>query len=454
MRSSILVVPALLSAFAGIAAAEPAVAPNEVLGVPAFSIPTKNKNLAAVPVDKRLAKRLYSSTDVEDPTRSFVYHGQIKVGNPTQNFSVLFDTGSYQLWLRSTDCTSSFCTGQPQYDPSKSSSAVRTGEKAPDITYVDGTSVSGNYVTDKVSIGLLSIDNLTINAVSSMNGESVEDGIMGMCNPAPKEPANFFQSLQKKGIMTSDVMGYYIDQTNVDGEVDFGGINAARFKGNLTWLPSLGYGAGDKAPYIFFQSKQTGMGFKGTQAFFNLNMVSVFDTGASLMVLPPDLALNLSKALTMTKVTTSPSDYDMYEALCPNGIINTWPNMTLAFGDVELQLTPKEYLYLVQRNSDGAIVCRSGWIGMRADQSSGTNPSAPGAILGNTFLRRFYSVFDWNQQRVGFAVAERGLDIIPNYVAVPGNRTSGTGEGNGAADGTGGKWLSLVVAIGVGLWFL
>ncbi|KAJ3039709.1 hypothetical protein HDV00_011941 [Rhizophlyctis rosea] len=382
----------------------------------------------------------------------FVYYGDISVGTPAQNFSVLFDTGSYQLWLRSKLCTSSYCSNLPQYNPSASSTAKNLNTVAPTVTYVDGTSLNGTYYTDKVSMGLLNVDNVQFSAVTATNSRTTEDGIMGMCIPLHQAPANapvsFFEALTQKGIMTSNVMGYYIDETDIKGQVDFGGINAARFTGNLTWVSSLGFGPGDGAPYIFWQAKQTKIGFANSSAAsWDVNFISIFDTGSSVMMFPVEVADNLAAALSMKATTsTSQAEFIQYGARCTASSLASMPNLQLTFGSTVFSVPATDYLY--QYNS---TYCLSGFIGQDVEQQSGTNAPAYGAILGNTFLKHFYSVFDWDQMRVGLAVANRASNVIPNYIATGGNKTTNP---SGAADTVrGGKWWSLIVALCVAMVF-
>jgi hypothetical protein len=67
----------------------------------------------------------------------FAYRGTISVGNPVQNFSVLFDTGSYQFWVKSSECTSSpACLNQKLFRMQESTTFSNLNTSAPEIKYV------------------------------------------------------------------------------------------------------------------------------------------------------------------------------------------------------------------------------------------------------------------------------------------------------------------------------
>merc|ERR1719460_387730 len=65
------------------------------------------------------------------------YFIEVSVGTPAQNFTVVPDTGSSNLWLYSKSCWSVPCWTHALYDNTKSTTYKKNGE-AFDITYGSG----------------------------------------------------------------------------------------------------------------------------------------------------------------------------------------------------------------------------------------------------------------------------------------------------------------------------
>ena len=81
----------------------------------------------------------------EDDGRSWA--GPISIGTPGQSFVIDFDTGSSDLWVPSTSCTSDNCSSKSKYNPSASSTSSQKNGTF-EIQYGDGSEVSGPIYTD------------------------------------------------------------------------------------------------------------------------------------------------------------------------------------------------------------------------------------------------------------------------------------------------------------------
>ncbi|OBZ71712.1 Chymosin [Grifola frondosa] len=120
---------------------------------------------------------------VQSSTFQAVYTIPILVGSDQQNLSVQVDTGSSDLWLASTSCSSSPChqVGGHLYDPTHSTPTPQ----AVSITYAEGD-VSGPIVWDTVVLGGYSVDDQALAAASVVNNEPLTsdfNGVLGLALP-------------------------------------------------------------------------------------------------------------------------------------------------------------------------------------------------------------------------------------------------------------------------------
>lgn len=98
------------------------------------------------------------------PDRGYLrsYYGTIAVGTPPVAFNVILDSGSADLFLIGSGCTSSTCSGIQAFDSSASSSFTSTGQ-AFAITYGSGTA-SGTLGKDVVQMAGFQVSSQTFGA--------------------------------------------------------------------------------------------------------------------------------------------------------------------------------------------------------------------------------------------------------------------------------------------------
>ena len=77
---------------------------------------------------------------------------------------------------------------------------------------------------------------------------------------------------------------------------------------------------------------------------------------------------------------------------CSN--LSTLPNLTWTIDSIDYTLTPSEYVLEVDQMGESQCVM--------AVMGSDFGTDFPYFILGDSFMRKFYSFFDKNNSRVGF----------------------------------------------------
>jgi hypothetical protein len=85
------------------------------------------------------------------------YYGSIAIGTPAVAYDVILDTGSSDLFLVSSSCTSQACSGVPTFNPSSSSSFTSTNQ-AFAVTYGSGDA-SGTLGKDVVQMAGFEVNN-------------------------------------------------------------------------------------------------------------------------------------------------------------------------------------------------------------------------------------------------------------------------------------------------------
>ncbi|CAO3598821.1 unnamed protein product [Absidia cylindrospora] len=315
------------------------------------------------------------------------YYGEIGIGTPSQPFTVVLDTGSSNLWVPSTRCNSIACFLHRRYNADQS----RTFKE-------NGTEFAIRYGTGSLE-GVISHDTFEIGGIKVKDqgfAESIKepgftfvlarfDGILGLgydTISVQHVVPPFYQIVNNK-LVDNPIFSFWLNDANSGsgmkhqgGELVLGATDPAHYKGDITWIPITRKGYWEVAMDDVKINGET-LGLDPTGA--------AIDTGSSLLVAPTSVAAMINK-----KIGASRSWTGQYTVNCAT--INDLPTFCFVFGGKDFCLEGKDYILFVQNQ------CISGFMGMDVPP-----PLGPLWIVGDVFLRKYYSVYDLGKDRVGFA---------------------------------------------------
>ena len=113
------------------------------------------------------------------------YVAEISVGTPPQRFQVLFDSGSCNTWLFSSECNSITCKRHRRFDPRQSSTHLPNGTELT-VRYGSG-SIESVLAYDDFRVGSARIRRQAFAEVYATQGNAfltgIIDGIVGLALP-------------------------------------------------------------------------------------------------------------------------------------------------------------------------------------------------------------------------------------------------------------------------------
>lgn len=303
-----------------------------------------------------------------------IFYGDISIGTPAKNFTVVFDTGSSNLWVPSVKCNSESCSNKTKYNSSQSSTFKQDGRLMV-IPYGSGL-VYGTVANDTVGFGGAQVANVSfgeMNALSKSFDQMPFDGILGMgfASISVDKLPTVFELLIQQGLIDQSSYSFFLSKDpSSPGELILGGIDP---KYNST---AFKYYTVVQAGYYMIAMADFGI---GNTSYAREGMKAIVDTGTTLIVAPLAI-VNKIKAL-------FPATLD-----CNN--ISQYPNLYFTFNGDKYEVTPDYYILNVQGEC---------MLGLQAQPLDVANLF----IVGEVFLRRYYTVFDYGNQRVGFSLSNQ-----------------------------------------------
>jgi len=306
------------------------------------------------------------------------YFGPIEVGG--QTFTVIFDTGSANLWVPAKNCSFTTCWLHKRYDAKKSPSYKADGRQYK-VEYGSGP-VEGVFASDTVKVGEISVTGQLFAEVSKVSFGPLNlafaagkfDGLLGLGFnsisqynvPTPLE------TMVAQKLVDEPVFAFYLQSdASEQGELVFGGVDKSHFTGELVNVPLT-----SETYWEVSMDKAT----FGSDVIVSSSTKAIIDSGTSLLGGPVEQV----KALAAKAGATAILGGKEYIVDCKK--LSSMPALTVTLGGKAFTLEASDYTI----NSGGQ--CLFAFMGIDVPA-----PHGPLWILGDVFMKKYYCVFDWKQ---------------------------------------------------------
>ena len=315
-----------------------------------------------------------------------LYTGEVSVGTPGQTFRVVFDTGSSDMWVFSSTAQNKL----PflNYFDHAASSSFRAGPPNFKLQYGLGR-VEGFASSDKVQLGGLSTPSqlfgeVTIWTKNFENPNEPLDGIVGMSykSLASDGADPLIDSLQKYGAISKRMFSFFLSSRPGEqaSKLIIGAPDPKYYRDSLFWNPVIDQGSGR----WFIGTSSVSIG--GTRVIQCQDQcLALVDTGTSFLGIPGDLFQAF-----VGKMLSKRSDCSIRQnsdVICDSSDTSGLPDLTFEINGNRYVLKPEDYLIRSQ-------------IGIMPVNVTGGRSFF---ILGDTFIKNYYTVFDMDSNQIAFA---------------------------------------------------
>jgi hypothetical protein len=313
--------------------------------------------------------------------------GKIAIGTPPQSLSVLFDTGSGNIFIKSNPFHSPSCPLHSFYSSSQSFS-YKPLHSSLTVRFAS-ESLSGILAEESFEIMGLKLESQSFAEVVSATDADLLGlerfaGIVGLgLGALAATGTSLVERLAASGALDWNGFAFYYAQApDTDSELVLGGFDANRFEGELFWV-DLNPGSAFWAVSV----QDIRMGTTSLQLCGD-GCVAALDTGTTLFAAPVEGISAIFESLSKK---------------CEN--FRQFPDIVFVIQGAEFRIPAEDYIITfvgekaepIGRHSDEFDECT---LGIKTAENESKM-----WILGDIFIRRYYSVFDIDNRRIGLAQA-------------------------------------------------
>lgn len=266
----------------------------------------------------------------------------------------------------------------------------------------DVITIGGQTITDQ---GFLAADKWSDDMTPKLNSNVT--GILGLGFPRDGEAEPIWHRLAQN--WKEKRFGVFLDRISKDpeeiahalgnatlvtggGELTLGGIDEDRIDGPITYAPRVG-GNRNYTTHWAVALDSFNIGGK-PNSVVPPKIPAIFDTGATIIVGPRDAVAEYYKSVegaTPNILANLVGGMDIYDIPC-----NTTQDLSFTIGGTEFPVDNSDLFFIHQgkaAEAEGNIGCTGAIAGADLDFW----------LLGDTFLKNVYSVYELDTNRVGFA---------------------------------------------------
>jgi cathepsin D len=319
-----------------------------------------------------------NSMGINQDGQDYSYFSSVKLGSKGKDLWLLIDTGSSNTWMFGSDCSDHACTKHDTFGKGDSDTLNVTKNEW-NVSYGTGD-VGGVVASDKFSFAGYDVEvgfGLALNASDDFLTYPM-DGILGLGRTISNKlgTPTLMDVMASKKLLKANLLGVHLSRSadgTTDGQITFGAPDTSKFTGDLSYTKSVSADG-------LWEIAADGAGIDGQSLGFK-GKTAIIDTGTSYVLMPPGDAKTLH-----SKIPGGSNSGETYTIPC-----NTTASVQFTFSGKTYDVPPKDY---VGKPDKTGMMCASNIVG---HQSFG--PDA--WLLGDVFLKNVYSVFDFDQDRIG-----------------------------------------------------
>merc|ERR1711871_1639041 len=347
------------------------------------------------------------------------YYGNIYVGTPAHEFTVVFDTGSSVLWI-----PDAACSNHHQFRLHHSTPGKLVGEDSGDGTVKEATieygtgKMTGVEATDNLHIGAK--DGKLLSGVGLLLATEEEDsvfsnfpfdGVFGLNRrsvPSGNVDFNVMRYAHSQNMLEHNIVAFWLggQPGEQGGAMAVGGTDNRFYNDQMSWHNVVENDYGNWM--LQLNSLKLGKGADAVEVCPH-GCTTIIDTGTSLLVASQPIMDRINNAVS---INPDCSDYDKN------------PDLVFNYDGHPYSLASSDYTVEMKSDSGagscGAEGCCSSAIvameGTLLDKIGKIVPQNPTEVLimGDVFLRKIYTAFDNsdpNAPKVGFAAAKDATEV-------------------------------------------